>query len=62
MAIGQLFDYAYFGFSAEERRTLRLAVLLPAAPSQELAGLLASLAIGAAWPEHEGFREAIPAR
>lgn len=48
-AIGQLFDYRHFGFSARERECLRLAILLPARPHRELVQLLASLRIGVCW-------------
>ena len=60
VAIGQLFDYAYFGFSARGEPRPRLAVLLPSAPAKDIAALLASAGIGAAWADGERFIEAIP--
>ncbi len=58
MAIGQLYDYAHFGFrDPKERRRLRLAVVLPGRPAADFEELLGSLGIGLAWAEDGGFVE-----
>lgn len=60
MAIGQLFDYSYHGFETEHRRPHK-ALLLPAAPPDDLAELLAYLNIGLAYEENQGhFDEDYP--
>lgn len=61
MAIGQLYDYSYFGFSPAERVGLRLSVLLPGLPPLDFAELLAAQGIGLAWEHESGFHEVFPA-
>ena len=45
MAIGQLYDYGYFGFDAP----IRMAVLVPDKPAPDTVELLNHLGIGVAW-------------
>lgn len=61
MAIGQLADYAFSGFSEAERVTLRKAILLPERPPQQIDDLLTSLGIGLAWRAGSGFVEHLDA-
>lgn len=52
MAIGQLFDYRRF---ETEPEGLRLSVLLPRRPSDDLVALLRDLEIGVAYRTRDGF-------
>jgi hypothetical protein len=60
MAIGQLLDYAYFGFE-NRGGSIHKALLLPAAPPAEIDELLGFAEIGVAYEQADGsFREAFP--
>ena len=50
MAVGQLLDYRRF-----ERRPMRLGVLLPRAPSRDLANLVRSVPASPVWRTGDGF-------
>jgi hypothetical protein len=50
MAIGQLFDYRHFGeFDDETHRPLRLAILVPSRPADDIVELLKALQIEVTW-------------
>jgi hypothetical protein len=52
LAVGQLFDYRrYLKFP------VRLAVLVPARPDEDLMGLLSAANVGAIWPHETSFRD-----
>lgn len=53
MAIGQLADYSYHGFGAN-RKPIRTALLLPAAPTPDIRELLGYLEIGIAYETERG--------
>lgn len=57
MAIGQLLDYRRF-----VKPEPQLRVLVPEPPSQDLRYFLASVEIGAVWPELEGWQDVEPER
>lgn len=57
MAIGQLFDYAYNGF---RQSRIRLALLLPDEPTENVGELLGYLDIGVVWQTADGFDEDLP--